>query len=66
MCLMQLNTSYLQECDEQEEGVGRPPELRVKESREEGEDVIFGCAVDRIKAANEMKGGTRRQEREKT
>lgn len=43
------NTSYLKECNEEEKGIGCPPELRVQESREEGEDIIFCCAEDQIK-----------------
>jgi len=41
--------AYLQERNEEKEGICCPPELRVEESRKEGEDVIFGCAEDRIK-----------------
>lgn len=43
------NTSYLKECNEEEKGIGCPPELWVQESREEGEDIIFCCAEDQIK-----------------
>lgn len=42
-------TSYLQQCNEEKEGVGCPPELWVEEPGKEGEDVIFGCAEDGIK-----------------
>lgn len=50
--------SYLQECNEQKEGIGCPSELRVEESREEREDVIFGCAEGPDQAGNDKaKGG---------
>lgn len=60
--------SYLQECNEEKEGVGCPPELRVEESREKGENVIFGRAEEPSQARrNEvMVGSKMRQEREKT
>lgn len=38
--------SYLQERDEEKEGIGCPPELRVEEAGKEGEDIIFGRAED--------------------
>lgn len=40
--------SYLQERDEEKEGIGCPPELRVEEAGKEGEDIIFGRAEDDI------------------
>lgn len=42
-------TTYLQECNEEKESIGCPPELRVEEPGEECEDIIFGCAEDQIK-----------------
>lgn len=38
--------SHLQERDEEKEGIGCPPELRVEEAGKEGEDIIFGRAGD--------------------
>ena len=32
---------YLHECDEQEEGVGSPPDLLIQESGQKGEDTIL-------------------------
>lgn len=40
------STPYLQQCNEEKEGVGCPPELRVEEPGKEGEDIVFGCAED--------------------
>lgn len=42
-------TTYLQECNEEKESIGCPPELWVEEPGEECEDIIFGCAEDQIK-----------------
>lgn len=36
---------YLHECDEQEEGVGGPPDLLVQEPGQEGEHPILGGTV---------------------
>ena len=50
---------YLQESDEEEEGVGRPPELGVEEAGEEGEEVVFG------RAAGPGSGGEGRRQRKR-
>lgn len=59
-------TSYLQECNEEKEGVGCPPELWVEEPGEEGEDIVFGCAENRIEQQTRWQSEERRtQERNK-
>lgn len=45
--VVQKQSRYLHQCDEEEEGVGRPPDLLVQESRQEREDPIFGRADGR-------------------
>jgi len=37
---------YLHECDEQEEGVGSPPDLLIQEPRQEGENPILGRTAE--------------------
>lgn len=42
--VVRKQSRYLHQCDEEEEGVGCPPDLLVQESRQEREDPIFGRA----------------------
>lgn len=56
------STSYLQQCNEEKEGIGCPPELRVEEPGKEGEDIIFGCAEDRIKGGKRMEEEARQKQ----
>lgn len=55
------STSYLQECNEEKEGIGCPPELWVEEPGKEGEDIIFGCAE--VRNSKQGHVWTREQER---
>lgn len=41
-----MQNIYLHECDEQEEGVGSPPDLLIQEARQKGEDPILGGAAE--------------------
>lgn len=41
---------YLHECNEQEEGVGSPPDLLIQEPGQKGEDSILGGAAERTRA----------------
>ena len=38
--------SYLQECDEEKEGVSCPSELGVEEARQESQNIILGRAAE--------------------
>lgn len=45
---------YLHECDEQEEGVGRPPDLLIEEPGQEGENPIFGGTAGEDKKKGDL------------
>ena len=61
-----MRTSYLQESDEQEEGVGRPPELGVEEAGQEGQEVVFGRAADAGSGGGQPAMGGNRKRKQKT
>lgn len=44
---------HLHECDEQEEGIGRPPDLLIEKPGQKGEDSILGGTA--------KKGGNKRE-----
>lgn len=52
-----ITASYLQECNEEKEGIGCPPELWVEEPGKEGDDVIFGGAEGHVRQETRPHGG---------
>lgn len=48
-----LRGVYLHECDEQEEGVGSPPDLLIEEPGQKGENPILGGTVEENKERGE-------------